>query len=189
MKIYLLLAALLMLSLCACSQDNIGETKEVAPTEVVKPMQTSQPMVEAETSVPFDTTDSQPMDDSASSDNSEIDVDLTALSSTMVYSEVYNMLYLDPDGYIGKTIKMTGVFAVYQMVIDGITQEEPVAYACIISDAAACCAEGIEFVLEGDCIYPDDYPELGAEITVLGNFQSYEENGRTWYRLVNAKIE
>ena len=47
---------------------------------------------------------------------------------------------------------------------------------------------GMEFVLEGDLTYPDDYPELGTEITVIGEFQSYEENGMTRYHLVNARL-
>ena len=106
----------------------------------------------------------------------------------MVYSEVYNMLYYDQESYYGKTVKANGIFAIYQMVVDGVTQPAPVAYACIIADATACCAEGMEFVLEGDYTYPDDYPELGAEITVIGEFQSYEENGMTWYHLVNARL-
>lgn len=118
-----------------------------------------------------------------------VDVDLTVLSSTMVYSEVYNMLYFYPEDYYGKNVKMTGQFNVYQWVDEsGIVADMPVAYACIISDATACCAEGVEFVLEGDYTYPDDYPELGTEITVIGEFQSYEENGVTWYHLVNARM-
>ena len=117
-----------------------------------------------------------------------MDVDLTVLSSTMVYSEVYNMLYNDPAHYLGKTVKAKGTFSIYQLVTDGVLHPDPVSYACIISDAAACCAEGMEFVLEGDYTYPDDYPELGAEITVIGEFQSYEENGMTWYHLVNARL-
>ena len=118
----------------------------------------------------------------------KVDVDLTVLSSTMVYSEVYNMLYNDPAHYLGKTVKARGEFSIYQLVTDGVLQPDPVSYACIISDAAACCAEGMEFVLEGDLTYPDDYPELGTEITVIGEFQSYEENGMTWYHLVNARL-
>jgi uncharacterized membrane protein YcgQ (UPF0703/DUF1980 family) len=107
----------------------------------------------------------------------------------MVYSEVYNMLYFYPEDYYGKTVKMTGLFNVYQSVDEnGVVLDMPVAYACIISDATACCAEGMEFVLEGDYIYPDDYPELGAEITVIGEFQSYAENGIAWYHLVNARM-
>lgn len=60
---------------------------------------------------------------------STIDVDLTQLSSTMVYSEVYNMM-----------------------------------------------------------ISPDDYPELGSDITVTGIFETYEEDGYTYCRLKNAKL-
>ena len=108
-----------------------------------------------------------------------MDVDLTVLSSTMVYSEVYNMLYNDPAHYLGKTVKARGEFSIYQLVTDGVLQPDPVSYAC---------AEGMEFVLEGDLTYPDDYPELGTEITVIGEFQSYEENGMTWYHLVNARL-
>ena len=120
--------------------------------------------------------------------SSDVDVDLTVLSSTMVYSEVYNMLYNDPVHYFGKTVKAKGRFSIYQLVVDGVLQPDPVSYACVISDATACCAEGMEFVLKDDLAYPDDYPERGAEITVIGEFQPYEENGMTWYHLVNARL-
>lgn len=41
-----------------------------------------------------------------------VDLDLTELSSTVVYSEVYNML-IKPDDYKGKIIKMKGQFNQY----------------------------------------------------------------------------
>lgn len=107
----------------------------------------------------------------------------------MVYAEVYNMLYNDPKSYLGKTVMARGEFSIYQLVVDGVLQPAPAAYACIIADATACCAEGMEFVSEGDLTYPDDYPELGAEITVVGEFQAYEENGMTGYHLINARLE
>ena len=74
-------------------------------------------------------------------------------------------------------------------MVDGVLQPDPVAYACIIADAAACCAEGMEFALKDDLAYPDDYPEPGAEITVDGDFQAYEENGMTGHHLINARLE
>ena len=113
---------------------------------------------------------------------SDFDVDLTQLSSTMVYSEVYNMMTA-PDGYMGKTVKMKGPFSVYH-------DEETGNYyfACIISDATACCSQGIEFVLTGEHTYPKDYPELGTEITVTGIFDTYEENGYMYCRLNDAEI-
>ena len=120
------------------------------------------------------------------SNNSSVesyDVDLTELSSTMVYSEVYNMMS-NPDDYLGKKVKMSGNFGVYQ---DQTTNK--LYYACLIADATACCAQGIEFVLDGDYSYPDDYPEINSIITVTGTFDTYEENGYTYCQLINAKME
>lgn len=62
-------------------------------------------------------------------------------------------------------------------------------FSCLITYATACCAQGIGFVLEGEHSYPDDYPEFGAEGTVIGHFQLYEENEMTWYRLVGPTME
>lgn len=61
-----------------------------------------------------------------------IDVDLTTLSSTAVYAEVWNMM-AEPESYIGKTVKMKGVFAVYE---DETTGQQ--YFACIIADALGC---------------------------------------------------
>ena len=112
-----------------------------------------------------------------------VDVDLTKLSSTMVYSEVYNMMYT-PENYIGKTVKMSGMFVAYT------NQDESQYYpAVIIADATACCSQGLEFVLEGNPSYPEGYPEMETEITVVGTFETYVEDGNTYCRLKNAKIE
>lgn len=178
----LLLAACMMLSLCACGKDSGKDAgNDVSSSNEKSSAQTDSIPTPNEQEVPGK---SEPSHPSAG----KVDVDLTVLSSTMVYSEVYNMLYNDPAHYLGKTVKAKGTFSIYQLVTDGVLQPDPVSYACIISDAAACCAEGMEFVLKDDLAYPDDYPELGAEITVIGEFQSYEENGMTWYHLVNARL-
>ena len=174
----LLLAVCMMASLCACGKD-VGNDTLSSDEEASASAESIPTPKEQETSGESE----QPQ---ASADG--VEVDLTVLSSTMVYSEVYNMLYNDPAHYLGKTVKARGTFSIYQLVTDGVLQPDPVSYACIISDAAACCAEGMEFVLERDLTYPDDYPELGTEITVIGEFQSYEENGMTWYHLVNARL-
>ena len=117
-----------------------------------------------------------------------VDIDLTALSGIMVYSEV-NSIISFPDNYIGKTVKMQGQFTIYQATDEnGAFIPDKMFFACMIADATACCAQGLEFALAGEPVYPDEYPELGAEITVIGEFQSYEENGMTWYHLVNARL-
>ena len=178
----LLLAACMTLSLCACGKDSekdagndmLSSNEEAsAPTESIPTPKVQETPGESKPSHPS---------------AGKVDVDLTVLSNTMVYSEVYNMLYNDPESYLGKTVRARGEFSIYQLVVDGVLQPDPVAYACIIADAAACCAEGMEFVLKDNLAYPDDYPEPGAEITVVGEFQSYEENGMTRYHLVNARL-
>ncbi len=118
----------------------------------------------------------------------DIDVDLTALSATMAYSEVYNILY-SPDDYLGKVIKMHGRFSIYQAVDEnGALIPDRIYFTCVMADAAACCAQGLEFVLTGEKLYPDDYPELGSEITVRGTFSLYEMDGFQYYRLAEAEM-
>lgn len=115
-----------------------------------------------------------------------IDIDLTILSSTMVYSEVYNMM-MTPENYIGKVVRMHGLCSTFESAaVDG--QEARVYYTCIIFDATACCSQGIEFVLAGD-VGAEAYPPLDTEITVTGIFQTYDENGILYCHLVDATLE
>lgn len=109
-------------------------------------------------------------------------VDLTQLSSTMVFAEVYNMMVI-PQDYVGKTIKMQGQFAVYEDEATGNRY-----FAVIIADATACCEQGLEFVWSGEHDYPNDYPEVGATIEVTGEFQTYEENDATYCHLLTDHI-
>ena len=108
----------------------------------------------------------------------EIDVDLTVLSSTMVYGEVYQIT-TSPEDYLGKAIKMSGVYYSTYFDVTGLFY-----HYVVIEDAAACCAQGIEFVLSSDADYPDDYPLQESVIELVGVYDSYEELGDTWYCLV-----
>ena len=86
-----------------------GETS-APPTAIPK----QQPASEESVSEPEQAQPAEAFpDDEPSQSASNLDVDLTTLSSTMVYSEVYNMMY-EPDRYVGKRIKMDGQFAVYE---------------------------------------------------------------------------
>ncbi len=118
----------------------------------------------------------------ATDNTQEYDVDLTALSSTMVYSEVYNMM-VTPEEYVGKTIKMSGSFATFINEEDG-----RYIFGCVITDATACCAQGIEFELSDDYKYPDDYPKDGDTICVTGTFDTYQEEQFTYCTLRNARL-
>lgn len=117
------------------------------------------------------------------------DVDLTKLSSTMIYSEVYNMM-VEPESYIGKSVRIYGQFAIYQATDEtGKLIPGQIYFACLIADATACCSQGLEFVLAREHVYPDDYPELGTEIVVSGIFDTYDEDGILYCHLTDAKLE
>ncbi len=126
----------------------------------------------------------EPIDDADTAESSEegIDIDLTTMSSTMVYSRVYNMM-VSPEGYIGKTIKMKGPFAIYYD-----EAADKYYFACIIQDATACCSQGIEFELGAEYSYPEDYPEEGEEICVVGVFDVYTEDQYRYATLRNAEL-
>ena len=114
-------------------------------------------------------------------DAGPVDVDLTTLSSTMVYSEVYNMM-AEPEKYMGRRVRMKGSFAIAE-------GDEKYYFVCLIADATACCAQGIEFVLKDERKFPDEYPSVGAEITVVGIFDTYMEGTLQYYQLIDAVME
>jgi len=110
-------------------------------------------------------------------------VDLTAMSSTLVYAEVYNITN-NPAQYVGKTIKMRGTYQA--------NYYEPTAqyyHSVVIADAAACCAQGLEFEWAGKHAFPGDYPANGAEVEVTGVFTPYQELGQTYYHLTVDGID
>lgn len=115
-----------------------------------------------------------------------VDYDLTTMGSDMVYVTVYQFM-VNPEDYIGKTVRMKGDYYA--------SWYEPDAqyyHYCIIQDATACCAQGMEFVWgDGSHSYPDEYPEENAEIVVTGTFGTYydEVDSYLYCRLQNATLE
>ncbi|MBR0141357.1 MAG: hypothetical protein IJM19_03825 [Ruminococcus sp.] len=120
--------------------------------------------------------------DSVNLMNNQVDVDLTVLNSTMIYGQVYEMIY-NTDEYTGKGVKVKGPFSYYK---DPNTGNE--YFSVTVSDISACCSQAVEFVLKGEKKYPDDYPELNTEITVVGNFNCYKEGVYTYCQLTDAEI-
>ena len=57
-------------------------------------------------------TESQTEQSSESSDGNSVDFDLTNLGPDILYAEVYSMMVF-PDQYLGRTIKVAGIFTVY----------------------------------------------------------------------------
>jgi len=107
----------------------------------------------------------------------KIDYDLTNMNANMVYSQVFNMM-IDSEMYNDKVIKMKGAFAKFENQMIGGT-----SYAVIISDAMACCQQGVEFHYDfGDKALPQE----GAEITVTGVYVTAMLKGDIAYNYVQA---
>lgn len=109
------------------------------------------------------------------------DLDLSGLSGTVVYAQVYNLM-VEYRSWLGKVIKVSGYYSAYEDTERGV-----VYHACVIPDATACCAQGIEFIWAGEHTWPDDYPEEGTDITVTGRLAVYEEDGTMYLHLVDAE--
>ena len=118
-------------------------------------------------------------------EDSTVDYDLTKMSSDMVYVMVYQMM-VTPGQYEGKTFRIEGNFyATYY------EPTEKYYYYCIIQDATACCAQGMEFVWgEGAHVYPDEYPAENTDVIVEGTFETYREEGddNLYCRLADATL-
>ena len=169
----LLLVFSIVVTLCACSSDNAAQ-RNSGGSKTVQDVLNQGEATEAPTAV------ATQANSTTAAPSTDVDVDLTVLSPTMVYSEVQNMMQ-KPDDYMGKSVRMAGTFAVSK-------GDNRMYYACLVKDATACCAKGIEFLWEGEHSYPDDYPEEGTEITVVGEFDRYYEGEYLYLQLINAQL-
>ena len=112
-----------------------------------------------------------------------VDIDLTTMSSDMVFVTVYQLM-VNPEDYVGQTIKIHGSY--YASLYE---PTEQYAHYVIIEDATACCAQGLEFIWDQkDAVYPDDYPAENTQVTVIGQFETYYENDLLYCRLNNASL-
>ena len=120
----LLLAVCMMASLCACGKGSEKDAGNDASSSNEKSSASAEsiPTPKEQETPDEQQTPEEPEQTQTSADG--VDVDLTVLSSTMVYSEVYNMLYNDPAHYLGKTVKARGGFSIYQLVTDGVLQPD-----------------------------------------------------------------
>ncbi len=104
-------------------------------------------------------------------------IDLTVHNALMIGVELTQIMRY-PDEYVGRTIKMPGMYATSVDPNTDITY-----YYALVWDATNCCQIGMEFVLE-----EGEYPELGSNIVVEGTFHTYEEFGILYCTLLDAKL-
>jgi hypothetical protein len=108
-----------------------------------------------------------------------VDVDLSRLSLTMLSAEV-NRITRSPNDYLGRTIKMSGLYyAIGNRNYIAVREPDP-----------CCPLEGLEFIVnsENSGFNDYDYPANTTRIEVTGVFQSHVEHGHTSYYLAVDNI-
>ncbi len=96
---------------------------------------------------------------------SDYDIDLTTMSDTMVFSQVYDIM-LNYTAYMGQSINLVGQFN--SLYYEEISQT---LNFVVINDALGCCPQGLELRFEGDVTMPD----VNANISIQGEFTTYKE--------------
>ncbi len=163
------------------NQDDIQNSDSEKDTQNESPDSNTDSLDEKDS----DSEKSDPITDGEESSDT-VDYDLTAMGSDMVYATVYQLM-MNPKDYVGKTFKISGTY--YATFYD-LTQLN--YHYVVIADAAACCAQGIEFVWDdGSHVYPDEYPEHGTEVEVTGVFETYfdEADMMEYCRLRDASMK
>ena len=178
----ILLCGILSMSFVACGDSSSAkaETESVATDSSDSKESVSDDLTSVE---PEEDTDEMfTLDSDQTNGDPSVDLDLTALSATMVYSEVFNMMTA-PGEFQDMKIKMAGTCSIYVDEATGKTY-----YACIVQDATQCCSQGLEFVLN-DSYSAEDYPANGDEIIIKGTFSTYTEGEMTYITMLDAEME
>lgn len=113
----------------------------------------------------------------------EVDNDLTKLGANLVYAELYNIL-AEAESHFGSVMRIKGKFDYYKD-----EEKNKIFYGVFITDATACCQQGLEFVPKEHYKFPEDYPKRGTWMVVTGEFQAYEEDGLKYCHLINADFK
>ncbi len=180
-KLALALVLIMAFSITACGSESNGPTASLKATATPTPIwmgysTTSTPTPEAATPT------SKPVTN-VNSPYTTVDVDLSVLSANMVYAQVYSMVTA-PNDYLGQVMRVKGI---YNKIFDESTQQY--YDVILITDALACCSQGLEFRLTADYTYPDDYPEQGTEVTIVGTFGTYVEGSYLYLVIDNSILE
>ena len=92
------------------------------------------------------------------------DIDLSFGSETIAYAVITNILE-DPQSYLDQKVKMPGTFRQFYSETYGMAY-----YVYVVSDATACCQQGMEFKLKEGL---DEYPLDGQQIILSGRVDTY----------------
>ena len=110
-----------------------------------------------------------------------VDIDLTVMSSTMIYSTVFQFL-IDWETSEGKIVKIKGDYTPFFR-----KEKQKLYHNVIVRDATACCKEGLEFVWGDGNHFDSEFPPSGTEVIVTGVFELYYEDDKMEVQSIRLK--
>ena len=178
--IAILLAGLLLFSLCACGgqsqpapadttapqSDNVDQISTTSPGTSISVPETSVDITTSSLAVSENVEQQEAA--AAKLADYKVDIDLEGLNKNMITAQM-TAISQDPSSYLGKTIRVTGVYdQSYYEQLDKY-------YNWVLGyDETGCCAAwGIEF-------YGDEVPEKidpWTSISMVGTISTYDEEG------------
>ena len=117
------------------------------------------------------------------SNGDNIDVNLSALGSTMLFAEIIN-IWNNPEDYMGQVIKIHGGYF-------NFFHEESGQYIhfVMVLDEGGCCEQGFPFRVSEDFDSPEELFEFEEEIEVIGVFSRSGEDEWGSYYLEVKELE
>ncbi|MBR0385045.1 MAG: hypothetical protein IJI05_00690 [Erysipelotrichaceae bacterium] len=181
--IMIITGIMLLFSLCGCAEGNPIDTsiKNNNPNTVNNVIDSQIKKETGQQDDPVSEKDKSPVDTTGSSfyQKQDIDLDLTNMTSNMIFATVSNMM-ATPDNFADKVVRFSGYF-----LQSRDASSDKVYNCCIVPDALACCAEGLEFVL----LDGYSYPEEGQDIMITGVFRVYYNESFSYCVIENAEIK
>lgn len=171
MKIKLLSVILGIIMLSGCSQTAVEQTQEAEEKTAIEQIEemdkTEQEQPEVQQTIQL------PKGDET------VDYDLTVMSETMVYAQIYDVL-INPTNYDGITFKIHGEYEYYT-----IPDSDEIIYFIVINDALGCCPQGLEIRFTDDVPAPENF----AEVIMKGTAYSEFYEGYTYIHFVVTEFE
>ena len=178
--IAILLAGLLIFSLCACGgqsqpapadttapqSDNVDQISTTSPGTSISVPETSVDITTSSLAVSENVEQQEAA--AAKLADYKVDIDLEGLNKNMITAQM-TAISQDPSSYLGKTIRVTGVYdqSYYEPT------DKYYNYVLGYDETGCCAAWGIEF-------YGDEVPENidpWTSISMVGTISTYDEEG------------
>ena len=103
--------------------------------------------------------------------DTDIDVDLTVMSSTMAQAE-FNRIFSNLEDYLGKTIKIAGPYYSFHLEQTGVLYR----YVLIV-EGDECCRIGIEIRSDDEGMSHTEFARQNALVEVIGILRTHMDFG------------